>query len=80
MFRLVAFVLALSGLCLGSSARADDAEDKAVALVEKLGGTVSRDQKAPGKPVVAVDLSGRKVTDAGVKELKKALPKCDIVK
>jgi predicted DNA-binding protein (UPF0251 family) len=32
--------------------RAEDAEDKAVALVEKLGGTVTRDAKRPGKPVV----------------------------
>ena len=33
-------------------ARADDAEDKAVAFVEKLGGAVARDEKAPGKPVI----------------------------
>src|SRR5688572_13762631 len=56
-------------LCSGSPARADDAEDKAVAFVEKLGGTVTRDEKQPGKPVVSVNLRYRKVTDAGVKEL-----------
>ncbi len=75
MFRLMAFVLAVSGLSLGSSARADEAEDKAVALVEKFGGKVTRDDKAPGKPVVGVSLftgPGKvnlKVTDAGLKEL-----------
>jgi len=36
--------------------RADDAEDRAVRAVEKLGGSVFRDDKAPGKPVVAVSL------------------------
>ena len=34
--------------------RADDAEDKAAAVVEKLGGGVTRDPKQPGKPVVEV--------------------------
>ena len=66
--------LVLSGLLLGlpwSSLRAaDDAEDKAVAFVEKLGGKVKRDDKAEGKPVRGVDLADRtKVTDAGLKEL-----------
>jgi hypothetical protein len=45
------------------------AEDKAVQFVEKLGGRVTRDNKASGKPVVAVNLGGTKVTDAGLKEL-----------
>ena len=66
--------LLLSGFLLGlpwSSLRAaDDAEDKAVAFVKKLGGSVKRDDKAEGKPVRGVDLSNRtKVTDAGLKEL-----------
>jgi|SRR5579883_2826069 len=69
MFRIVAFALALSGLCLCSPLRADDAEDKAVAFVEKLGGTATRDEKAPGKPITVVNLIGTKVTDAGLKEL-----------
>ena len=56
--------------CVSCSAlRADDAEDKAVAFVEKLGGKVTRDEKAPGKPVITVDLSVTQVTDAGLKEL-----------
>ncbi|MFM8273474.1 MAG: hypothetical protein ACKODX_14265 [Gemmata sp.] len=48
----------LSWVVLGSPAagRADDAEDRAVETVKKLGGGVSRDEKSPGKPVVAVML------------------------
>ena len=44
-------------------------EDTAVAFVQKLGGRVARDDKAPGRGVVTVYLSGTKVTDAGLKEL-----------
>jgi len=69
MSRIVAFAMALSGLCLCASSRADDAEDKAVAYVKKLGGTVARDEKAPGKPVINVNLFSTKVTDEGLKEL-----------
>jgi hypothetical protein len=47
MFRLVAFALAVSALCAGASARADETEDRAVAFVEKIGGTTARDDKAP---------------------------------
>ena len=50
-------------------ARADEAEDKAVALVEKLGGKVTRDEKLPGKPVAGVALFFSAVTDAELKEL-----------
>ena len=69
MFKITVFALAVSGLCLGSAAWADDAEDKAVAFVEKLGGTVTRDDKAPSKPIIGVQLSNTYVTDAGLKEL-----------
>ena len=72
MSRVMLFGL-MSWLILASAApaRADDAEDKAVAFVEKLGGKVTRDQKQPGKPVVGVSLSFTKVkvTDADLKEL-----------
>lgn len=61
--------LALSGLCLCSPLRADEAEDKAVAFVKKLGGEVERDAKAPGKPVVAVHLWNTNVADVGLKNL-----------
>ncbi len=69
MFRTVVVALALSVPCLGSSTRADEGEDRAVAFVQKLGGTVIRDEKTPGKPVVTVKLSDTDVTDAGLKEL-----------
>jgi internalin A len=61
----------VSWLVLGSSGacRADEAEDKAVAFVEALKGDVIRDEKLPGKPVIAVNLNFSKVTDAGLKEL-----------
>ena len=63
-----------------SVARADEAEGKAVALVKKLGGAVMRDEKKPGKPVVHVDLSRTKISDAAVKELAtfKQLQKLDL--
>ena len=54
-------------LVLVLAGRADEA--KAVKAVEKLGGKVTVDDKRPGKPVVGVDLSNTKVTDAGLKEL-----------
>ena len=53
---------------LSATARADEAD--AVKLVEKLGGKVTRDDKQPGKPVVEVNLSLKKVTDADLKQLK----------
>jgi internalin A len=54
----------VSWLVMGSPAArlADDAEDKAVALVNKLGGRAARDDARPGKPVVSVELAFAKVT------------------
>jgi internalin A len=52
-----------------TSARPDDAEDKAAALVERLGGKFSRDEKAPGKPVVKVDLHYTLVSGADLRAL-----------
>ena len=68
MFRLMAFVLVLSGLGLGSAARADQAEDEAVAFVKKLGGQVTRDKNGFGE-VVTVTYLSEKMTNAGLKEL-----------
>src|SRR5262245_3500831 len=45
-------------------------EAAAVKAIEKLGGRVTRDDNRPGKPVVAVNLFGAKVTETGLKELK----------
>jgi internalin A len=62
--------LVLALLLLPSAViRADEAEDKAAAFVEKLGGTVKRDEQKAGKPVFIVDLNSTKISDAGLKEL-----------
>jgi len=54
---------------LAPAARADEAA--AVEALQKLGAKVTRDDKQPGKPVVAVNLADcRKVTDADLKGLK----------
>jgi hypothetical protein len=52
-------------------ARADEAEDAAVKWAEGAGGTLTRDDKAPGKPVVAVNFGplNKKVTNDGLKHL-----------
>ena len=63
---LVGAVMLLA--CLSGAARADEAS--AVKAVGNLGGKVTRDDKLPGKPVIAVNLYDTKVKDAGLKELK----------
>jgi len=45
-------------------------EDKIVKAIEALGGRVVRAKTLPGRPVHGVDLSGTKVTDAGMKDVK----------
>src|SRR5579872_2924211 len=62
--RLVALVALLLG---ASSTFADEAEDRAVAAVKKLGGTVIRDDKAPGRPVIGINLAFTKAKDADLK-------------
>ncbi len=59
----------LLALLTAPSLYADEAEDKAVATVLELHGKVLRDDKDPAHPVVRVDLSFKKVTDAGLKNL-----------
>ena len=49
--------------------RADEAEDKAVKAIQELGGRITRDKTAKGKPIVGVDLGYTKVTNAGLKHL-----------
>src|SRR5688572_21817400 len=70
MLRVMLFATA-SSVLLGSPApaRADDAEDKAVAFVKKIGGVARRDDKLPGKPVVRVDILNPEMADAGLREL-----------
>src|SRR5262245_63940412 len=50
-------------------AAADQAEDRALDVVKRVGGAVDRDEKQPGMPVVAVNLYNSRVTDADLKEL-----------
>jgi hypothetical protein len=50
-----------------SGVRADEAA--AVQAVEKLGGGIARDYKAPGQPVIGVTLKGPQITDAVLKDL-----------
>ena len=66
---IAALVTATCILGAAERARGDEAEDKAAQFVERLKGKVERDDTKPGKPVVTVDLSHKKVTDARVKEL-----------
>ncbi len=49
--------------------RADEAEDKAVKAIEKLGGMITRDEQTDGKPVIGVVFREKNVTDADLKEL-----------
>jgi hypothetical protein len=45
-------------------------QEKAVSEIEKLGGKMEFNEKAQGRPVISVELSGTKVTDAGLEHLK----------
>jgi hypothetical protein len=45
------------------------AEERAVQAILRLGGKVLRDEKAPGKPVIAVFLNTPAMTDAGLEVL-----------
>jgi hypothetical protein len=49
--------------------RADEAEDRSAAYVKKIGGRIIRAEAKPGKPVIEVDLTYAKFTEAGLKEL-----------
>jgi internalin A len=67
MWKLLCVSVAVLGFC--SAGRAD--ESAAVKWVEDIGGKLTRDGGAPGKPVVTVNLGvNKKVTDDGLKELK----------
>jgi hypothetical protein len=66
-----AVLLSVALLIVASAAttRADHAEDKALATVERLGGQALRNETKAGKPVRDVTLRGREVTDADLKDL-----------
>ena len=68
---LLPLVVCLSGCSQNQVARDQSAgEDKAVQSIEAVGGRVARDEKLPGRPVVAVDLGDTNVTDSDLKDLK----------
>jgi hypothetical protein len=56
-------------LCSGAVGRADDADDKAVAHVEKLSGTVKRDERKAGRPAIEVSLCEAAANDDDLKKL-----------
>lgn len=60
-------VLALVGALAGCSAPTP--EDRAEALVSKLGGSAARDSRLPGSPIVSVHLRETACTDADLKQL-----------
>jgi hypothetical protein len=66
MFRSLATSMVVV-LLVGPPVRADEAA--AVKALTKLGAKIKRDDKAPGKPVVEVDLSKGKFKDGDLKEL-----------
>src|SRR5581483_2615286 len=55
-------------LAFSGSARTDEAS--AVAAVKQFGGSIERDDKMAGKPVVTVIIHNAKITDADLKILK----------
>jgi hypothetical protein len=57
--------------------KAED-QEKALAEIQKLGGHVTVDEDAPGKPVIEVNLAQTPVTDAGL-TLLKALPRLQVL-
>src|SRR5207302_1941962 len=69
--RRVIAVLALAWVLLPCAPeRADDAEDRAVAVITKARGSITRDLRAKAKPVIGVNLTNVKDADAVMKELK----------
>jgi hypothetical protein len=68
---LLCFLLTCSVIATDAQAQtAKESQAAAVAAIKKLGGTVTFDKKNPGRPIVSVDLSFTKVTDAGLVQLK----------
>ena len=57
-------------LLTGTGLRADDAEARATKAIEKVGGSVVRDNRIKGKPIVGVMLSFTNATDDDLKPLK----------
>jgi hypothetical protein len=67
----LAEIALLTLLALSPASRADD--QKAVAALKKLGADIERDPQRPGKPIIRIDLTMKKVKDADlafIKDLK----------
>ncbi len=73
-------VLCLSLSRIAAPARAEDAEVKAAEAITTLGGTITRDEKAAGKPLIGVSFKHTGITIEGLKELKAALPEASILR
>ncbi len=63
------FIVLAVCLCGIGRINGDEAEDRAVAAIEKLGGKYTRDETKPTKPIVTVSIGNTKITDEGLKEL-----------
>ena len=69
LLAVLALGVALTGGLRGAEESKAD-RDRALAEVKKWGGKFEVDEQAPGKPVVAVNLGGTRIKDAGVATLK----------
>jgi Leucine-rich repeat (LRR) protein len=67
--RIVTFI-AVIGMALPAPASQDAPQDKSVAEIQKVGGKVERDEKAPEKPVIIVNLATTQAGDAEVANVK----------
>src|ERR1044072_1935906 len=67
----VAHLLTVSALLFSfaPSAQTESGRERAVALVERLGGKFEVDAEAPGSPIVKIDLHGSAVTDEELEAL-----------
>jgi hypothetical protein len=66
---LVTTAQLLLALAIAEGTTAAESTDEATALVEQLGGKVRRDDSRPDRPVVAVDLALKPLTDEGLARL-----------
>ena len=70
MMRHIVLLMILAVGLAGCGQSQADQEEKAVNAIHQLGGEVLRDEKLPGRPVFGVNLSGAKVTDSDLKDLR----------
>ena len=81
LLKSTGLIVALVPVLAGTALAADPAEDRAARAIVSWGGKVTRDVTSEGWHVIGVDLgANQKVTDAGVKELKAGLPRCQIAR